>query len=251
MTEPLVSSLATSLTEIHSVQDKITSSAASHLLLDVTLAVCTGWRLTEQAGQPPVWLFIVSNPSADKTTTVSTVDGAKHVKLADTFTENGLLSAYVDTTGSNTKRGGLLNDFKYGALVMKELAGFFNARQERVKKILGELNDVFDGSLIKTTGMGEPVVWRGHIGFIGCLTPAAFRQHQRTIQEIGARCIVFRIPPQTDAERKAGFEINRDREAVKKTLYAELCQRVRDHIALLHSLHLPRPSEPPAHVQGV
>src|SRR5262252_365978 len=141
------------LKRIHATYSELTSSASSHDALELAIASVTSLGVSELDSTALVWLMIVGVPSSGKTETVLSLRGAESVLFVDTMTENALASGYVDDKG---KKGPDLLDqiqTKHAtALVVKDLTTLFSLRDENVKKILGDLQSVYDGEFVKATG---------------------------------------------------------------------------------------------------
>jgi hypothetical protein len=102
-------------------------------------------------------------------------------------------------------------------------------RPERVQKVLGEFQSIFDGEFIKSSGVGEGVAREGHFSFIGCITPQCLAQHYRYMGRIGSRFLFYHVPRQTDAERREGFRrVKSDRSGAKNDLNHLVCDIVAE-----------------------
>lgn len=111
-------------------------------------------------------------------------------------------------------------------------------REERIKKLLGELQGVFDGSLVKESGAGEAISWSGHISLLGCVTPQSIAKHQRYMSSIGQRFLCYALPPQTEEEHEEGFAISRNRDKRLANL-TQLHEQVRELFTALGGLVQP------------
>jgi hypothetical protein len=217
--------VADRLRAIHALQAEVSSSPYSHDLIELSLAVAVSYQLSKVSETAPVWLLLVGAPSSDKTNTAQCLKALPDIRFVDTFIENGLASGFLNEQGQQ-KCGGLLASFNYGCLILKDLTTFFAMREERIKKLLGELQGVFDGSLVKESGAGEPIRWNGHVSLLGCVTPQSITTHQRYMSSIGQRFLFYTLPPQTEEEHEEGFAISRDREKRQANL-TQLRQQVQ------------------------
>jgi hypothetical protein len=229
--------IADRLRAIHALQSEVSSSPYSHDLIELSLAIATSCQLSKASATAPVWLLLVGAPSSDKTNTAQSLKGLPTIHFVDTFSENGLASGFLNEQGQQ-KRGGLLASFNYGCLILKDLTTFFAMREERIKKLLGELQGVFDGELVKESGAGEAISWSGHISLLGCVTPQSLAKHQRYMSSIGQRFLFYTLPPQTEEEHEEGFAISRDR-AKRLANLTQLRGQVRELFKALDGLVQP------------
>jgi hypothetical protein len=231
------------LHEIHVLQDDVTSSPYSHDVVELAIAVAASFRISHRALSSPVWLLHVGVPSSDKTNTIRILKGAKDVLFVDTFTENALASGFYDPE-NKVKRADLLSRIQYGCVVFKELTTLFSMRDERVRKVLGEFQSIFDGEFIKPSGVGEGVAWEGHISVLGCITEQSVAQHYKYMGRIGSRFLFYRLPKQTAKEHKEGFEKDRERRVeVLKVLPGKVAELI--HAALTAPLAFEKGDETP------
>lgn len=195
----------TSLLKIHAAQAELTSSNYSHDLLELSLADAISLPISEDDGSALVWLMAVGPPSSDKTETVLTVTDLPTVYRLDTLTENAFISGYVNPDGSEPKD--LLAELGGKCLLVKDYTTLFSLREETVKKILGDLQSIYDGEFTKFMGTRGRVSHRARFSQVGCITPLALSVHHRYMAMIGGRFLFYRVLPLSEAERTEGFEI--------------------------------------------
>lgn len=223
--------MAKRLQEIHALQSELTSSPHSHDILELAIAVTVSFKISKRIGCPPVWLMVVGVPSSDKTNTILSLRKAPHALFVDSMTENAVASGYADETGK-AKRRDLLSRIVDGCIILKDLTTLFSMRQDKINKILGDLQSVFDGDYEKLSGVGDGVGWRGHVSMIGCITPIALAEHQHYLSKIGSRFVLYNVPQQTDEEHREGFDMQRQREEQAEKL-ATFRRLVNDHVCAL------------------
>jgi hypothetical protein len=182
------------LHRIHTLQAELTSSPYSHDILELALATATTFPLSNAAGTMSVCLLIVGAPSADKTNTILALRNVLHTLFVDQLTENAIASGFVDDKG-DSKRRDLLSQITNGYVILKDLTTLFSLRQDKINKILGDLQSVLDGDYSRISGAGSGVKWKGHICLIGCITPLALSEHQRYLSKIGSRFLLYDVPP--------------------------------------------------------
>jgi hypothetical protein len=179
--------------------------------MELVLATSTSLPLCQVDHAAPVWLLVEGNPSSGKTEAVFTLKGVDSVFALDTLTENSFLSGYVEepVTGRKQKpkkKPQLLDSLDGKTVVIKDMTTLLSGRDDKVKKILGELQSIYDGEYAKATGTVGVLRSKSVFSMIACVTPAAIRSHQRYMSMIGGRFLCFRLPPLTSIERQHGFE---------------------------------------------
>lgn len=142
---------------------------------------------------------------------------AENVYYLDAMTENSFASGYVDAkTGDRPRQ--LLPDLDGKCLVIKDLTTIFSMREDKVKKILGDLQSIYDGEYVKATGTVGVTKYKSTFAMVACVTPQALRKHHNYMSMIGGRFLVIRLLPLTDDEREAGFDRVWDEEARRDNL---------------------------------
>lgn len=220
--------IAQRLSEIHAILETLTSSSYSHDVVELALATATSLPLGGGEHPSPVWLLITGAPSSGKTEAVLLLKEAVNVMYLDAMTENSFASGYVDNrTGAGSKD--LLPELDGKCLVIKDLTTLFSMREEKVKKILGDLQSIYDGEYAKATGTRGVIRYNSSFSMIACVTPLALRKHHNFMATIGGRFLVIRLLPLTDEERKTGFDRAWDEEARRHNL-PKLRQLLLDHV---------------------
>lgn len=194
------------LIQIHNTLSGLTSSPYSHDVVELVLATVTSLALHSQEHPAPVWLLIAGAPSSGKTEAVLLLKDAQSVCYLDALTENSLVSGYInDKTGEGPKRQ-LLEELHGKCLVIKDLTTMFSMREDRVKKLLGDFQSIYDGEYAKATGTLGLQTYRSSFAMVACITPLALRKHHNYMSMIGGRFLAIRVLPLTDEEREAGFD---------------------------------------------
>ena len=123
----------------------------------------------------------------------------------------------------------------------KDLTTLFSMRDDKVKKILGELSSIFDGSFHKHTGTRGAIDYTDiAFSMIACITTAALSDHHRYLSTIGPRFLTYASLPLNQPEREAGFDLlhksNGNRKAKR--------QQLRQLVATLGNQILATPVSP-------
>jgi hypothetical protein len=161
-------------------------------ILDFTVAVAVANRL----GGDPVWAFVVAPPSSGKTEVVQALTGLDETHALSKLTPATLLSGSKDVNGRSSSL--LLRLPENALLVLKDFGTVLSMREESRAEILGQLREVYDGSMVAEFGTGRTIRWTGRVGFIAGVTPA-IDAHHLVIATLGERFLYLRVP---DANRK-------------------------------------------------
>lgn len=153
---------------------------------------------------PPIWLILVGVPSSFKTELVGLID-LPGVYALDTLTENAFVSGFLPEDGSEAKD--LLPELDGKCFVVKDLTTIFSLKDDVVKKLLGDLTSIYDGSFAKFMGTRGNVRYNSRFSMIGCVTPAILAKHHNYANQLGPRFFFLRIPDLTPDEFKRGEEI--------------------------------------------
>jgi len=196
--------------DLHALLDNYVSAPSRHDDLDVALATVYAVKLGLLDGRSPLWLLFVDPPSSGKTDIVGTLRPDKeHVVFLDTLTAEAFLSGAVSKQG--TRAAKLLPLLNHKCLVVKDLTTLFSLKHETVKKILGDLQSIYDGEFRKGYGTGFDgsaiIEAQSYFGFLGCVTPGALAGHQKYLANIGTRFLIYQRPPLTPADRARGYEL--------------------------------------------
>ena len=190
---------------IHTILEDLWSSPYGHDMIDLVLATATSLPLCKEEHAPLVWLLIVGNPSSGKTQALFALKAAtESVYYLDTLTDNSFASGYINKKGKRAES--LLPKLDGKCLLIKDLTTLFSMREDKVKKILGDLLAIYDGEYAKATGTVGTIAYKSAFSLVGCVTPQAIKQHHNYMSLIGGRFLMFRLSPLSDEDREAGFE---------------------------------------------
>ena len=193
-----------SLLQVHAAQQEITSSPYSSDFLELTLAVVVSQAIAEKDGAP-LWLLGVGAPSSDKTQTALGLSRMPEVYFLDTLTENSFITGYLDPSGEEPKD--LLAELHGKSLLIKDLTTLFSLKEEIVKRILGDLQSIYDGFFSRFTGTRGHVKYEVSFPILGCITPIVLSAHHRYMSMIGGRFLMYRVLPLNESERTDGFNV--------------------------------------------
>src|SRR5262249_24772553 len=136
---------------IHAALDELSTASYSHDVLELALAVATSVDISLVTKSPPVWLWVVGPPGSGKTQTILPLSGSSYVEFIDSLTDAAFASGYInDHTGEPPDD--LLPKLHRRCLTVKDLTTIFSLRDDKVKKFLGDLQSIYDGSYAKSTG---------------------------------------------------------------------------------------------------
>ena len=179
-------------------------------LIDVLVAIaCSAKNMKSDA----IWMLIIGPPSCGKTTYISVLTGIKYAFQISTLTENALLSGMA---GNPETEKSLLHKIgeKGGLILMKDFTTILTDKEEKKKKILGELREVYEGHLTKATGNGKDAKWGpgAKVNFVGAVTDAIYMSGGDDAS-MGRRMIDYIMPKLSKETRKkmakkASYNIN-------------------------------------------
>ncbi len=161
-------------------------------MIDVVCATVHANR----AKDVPLWTVFIAPPASLKTEVVNGLRDLKDVYFIDKLTEKTLVSGLQDDRGKDQSLLPRLSRMGKVLMVSLDFGSVLSMRPETRKELLQQLRHVYDGQLMSTYGTGHVVDWKGHLGFIGCATPAIDGYHAATAA-LGDRFLYFRIqePP--------------------------------------------------------
>lgn len=232
---------ANRLIGIHAAAAELTSSPSVHDALELALATVLTSRWMGGKDVQPVWLMIVGNPSSGKTEVVLACKKlAEHVLYVDTLTENAFGSGFVDDKQKSkyrAKNQDLLGELQNmnRALIIKDLTTLFSLRDDKLKKILGDLTSIYDGSYSKWTGTLGQIKYEVKFPMLACITPEVLRKHHNYMSQIGGRFLMFRLTPLSEGEQEEGFEIlwnEKQREKNIRKLQRDIASHIEQILAV-------------------
>jgi hypothetical protein len=240
------------LLDIHTLQDELTSSPYSHDIIELAMAAATSLRISTIDNTALVWLLIVGHPGSDKTQTVLLLKQTLNAFYLDSLTENSLMSAYIDPK-TNKPAESLLPQLNGKCFIVKDLTTLLSEQEDKVKKILGDLQSIYDGEYKKATGTLGVLESESVFSMLGCVTPAAIVRHHNYMSRIGGRFLFYRVFALTDEEREEAFALHWEGQD-RKSKTQELQYLVNEHVRhlLTSSVELqPEGIEQRKWVQGI
>jgi hypothetical protein len=215
--------------KMHALLHQLTSSPASHDVLDLSLAVATSAPITEPDEDPLLWLIVEGVPGSDKTSTVLLLKDSKHVIYFDSVSAESLASGWVNEKDGK-RAPDILKELDRKCLVIKELGAMLNGRPDKVRAALGTLAALHDRELSRATGTVGRTGGKAAFPMIACGTPATLSEHYRYMAKIGAKALTYRVPALDATTRAAGFDLLWSGGGKKKKLRHELRALVLQHV---------------------
>jgi hypothetical protein len=162
----------------------------------------------------PVFLMVVGAGSRGKTEAIDAQRDIPEVHALSTLTKATLFSGYRDAKQSGKDHSLLprLSQRGVRVLLLKDFGTVLSMHRNDRGEVLAQLREVFDGSFVKETGMGQQIAWDGHMGFIAGVTPA-IDEHHAVLALLGERFVYLRIPDvdRTTASRVSLAALGKDR----------------------------------------
>jgi ribonuclease HII len=164
-----------------------------------------------------IWLMLTSNSGGGKTELLNIFSKIKYVFPIDTITPNTFLSG-LRSTGKETS---LLRRIQNGIFFFKDFSTILERNEADRREIMSQLRRVYDGHMVKTTGQGETLEWKGRVGAIACTTSDIYAK-LASMASMGERFVMYEMiqPPRKDATRKAfdRMEDNSDPSALREEI---------------------------------
>lgn len=158
-------------------------------------------------GCDPCWMFILGPSSGDKTSIcINSLLDLPNVHMKGELTAKTFLSGYTGTANPS-----LLHQIGDGIIAFKDFTTFISKRSEDKSEIMAQLREIYDGTIVKDTGKGLPLVWKGKITIVAAATPALEREWA-TKRDLGERFLQVRISRKEGigqsqfAQRQRGYE---------------------------------------------
>jgi len=138
----------------------------------------------------PVWLFIIGGSGSGKTAFIDTFTDCKHIYQLSKITPNTFLSGFKQGAGKEPSFLHQIPVKKGAMLVFKDFTTLLAMHHEAKVDILGQMREVYDGTLTKRTGTGDELKWNGRLGFIAATTDAIY-QARALYSSMGERFIMY------------------------------------------------------------
>jgi Bifunctional DNA primase/polymerase, N-terminal len=195
-------------------------------VVDVTAATVVA---NIRDGADPVFLVPVGAASRGKTEAIDSTRGVPEVYALSELSAATLLSGYRDAKDRGKDQSLLTRLSKQGKrlMMLKDFGTVLSMHRDARAQVLSQLREVFDGSLVKPTGMGVELSWEGHMGFIAGATPA-IDEHHGAMSILGDRFIYYRVP---DVDRTETTTMALGRRADARALRVERREVMAELIA--------------------
>jgi len=241
--------LASRVSRMREVLKQLHSSVSAANLLLLAMAVESGRNTPETDHTIPLWLIAVGAPSTGKTSTVRNLLGTEekaneNICEVSTMSPGALASAFIDPKGKKAEN--LLERLNNRCLLMGEMSALLSQPAEKVQKFLGDMCDIFDGSYNKWTGTVGVLSVKASFNLLGCITPAALKQHREYMSRIGSRFLMYELPPLTPEEEDLGFELKNAPQADQAQARKTLRILVAEHLEAVRAVDTPVQMSPTA-----
>lgn len=146
----------------------------------------------------PIWLMVISAPSAGKSEIINAVSGVPYVHQVSTLTENTFLSGMRAIEG---KEPSLLHKIgNIGMITMKDYTSILTMRSDKRDIIISQMREIFDGHITKKTGNNQDREWRGKLNFLGGVTDMIYLAEEASAG-MGRRVLYYSLPELGSEER--------------------------------------------------
>lgn len=172
----------------------------------------------------PVWLLVVAPPSSAKTTILDPLSEVDDVEALSSVTANTFISGMQGDQDQS-----LLNRLgRQPKLVIKEFGTLTGKDPRQQAEIMGQLREIYDGSIVQHYGTGDTVSWQGKTRIVAGVTGNI--DSKRIFRaELGDRFLRLRFGDHTDLVEGAQEAMDgTGEEAECRAKLAEAYQNVLD-----------------------
>jgi hypothetical protein len=137
----------------------------------------------------PVWLFIIGASGSGKTMFMDAITNCDWIYQISSMTPNTFLSGFK----AGAKEPSFLMTvpvLKGGIMIFKDFTTILSKRDDEAREILGQMREVYDGTLTKRTGQGDLLAWPGRLGLIAATTDAIY-EARALYASMGERFIMY------------------------------------------------------------
>ena len=197
----------TSLFDIHAALSETMSSPWIHDAIEIVLAVSINMPLIEKdRNNGLLWVLLIGNPSSYKTEAVGHLSDTPHCYFLDSITSNSFASGYINTDGKKAKD--LLPELAGKFFIIKDYTTLFSSNEESIKKVLGDLQSIYDGDYSKYTGTAGNITYKNvKFSHVGCITPLVVSKQHSYMSMLGSRFLFYRLPELVESEVAEGCRI--------------------------------------------
>jgi len=206
--------------------------------------------VANMTGDEPLWVLLVNPPSTGKTELVQMFDLVGQCAWLAEVTENTFLSGLTHSGTQNAKRDkthSLLHRWTDSeilkgkppirVMLIQDLTGLITQDRRKRDAVFGQLRQIYDGRLVKSTGMGSDLKWEGYLGLFGAVTPIIDEVSEiNTI--LGERIILYR-PIRKNAQAEAKKAVQRKQSNWRTEVAEEVKRLVAEAEQNISQVHIP------------
>lgn len=150
----------------------------------------------------PIWLFLVAPSGAGKSQFINSLNKVLKVFPISTVTSKTFISGKRPKAGEETSLLHIIG--AHGILTFTDFTTMLTMHHEERNAIMGQLREIYDGSMTRVFGTGEKVTWKGKLGLIAGVT-SVIHTARELYSAMGERFIIYAIelPERLEAARKA------------------------------------------------
>jgi hypothetical protein len=109
-------------------------------------------------------------------------------------------------------------------MLIQDLTGLITVDRKKRDAVFGQLRQIYDGRLVKSTGMGDDLLWEGYLGLFGAVTPAIDDVAELN-SILGERFVLYR-PLRKDIEAEAMKALGRKEEKWREGIAVKARQAI-------------------------
>jgi len=200
----------------------------------------------------PLWVLLVNPASTGKTEFVQMFNKVPFCGWLPEVTENtflsGLKSSNTNKEGKDSRKHSLLHRWTNPELLggkspirvmlVQDLTGLITVNKGKRDAVFGQLRQIYDGRFVRSTGMGEDLLWEGYLGLLGAVTPV-YDQVAELNSILGERFMLYR-PHRKQIEAEAHKALEITDPSWRGIVAKEATKAVVDAVRLLPQIQIPK-----------
>ena len=158
----------------------------------------------------PIWVFLVGKSGGGKTELMNGLLKLPQYYSLSQLTPNTFLSGYK----SKDKEPSLLLQLGSGkTLGFKDFTSLLDGNKDDLKALLGQFRELYDQHMVKRTGTGDTITWKGKMGFLAGTT-RMIEERMSIVGAMGERFMNYYItqPEQVEVRKRMKQNLGKEKQ---------------------------------------